>query len=151
MLDRDRALALLRRGGLDPEAGEVGPYQATSDPSGAEVLGRELAALVADLAPTVVVVWRGVSDAVLGHIVARELGTHVVLTFDDDGLVEHRGPLGASERAVVVADRIDDPAGLAAVITYLEQQGAVVAALGTLVAGPADRLGHVERRSVLEG
>lgn len=149
MLDRDRALALLRRGGLDLEAGEHGSYQATFDPAGAEELGRAIAGLVAGAAPTVVVVWRGVSDAVLGHIVARELGTHVVLTFDDDGLVEHRGALGASERAVVIADRIDDPVGLAAVITYLEQQGAVVAALGTVLAGDADSVGDVESHSVL--
>lgn len=140
MVSRARIVESLRAGGLDPERGSSGQYQAALDPRGAEELGRALAEQLRDLDLSTIVVWRDVSDVVLAHIVARELHGRVALAFDAEGLVEHLGPIEPGARVAVVTGVLDDPLGLAAVVAYVQQQQGEVLAVGVL-SGSAELAG----------
>ena len=76
----------------------------TSDPAGAEKLGIELARLVDGKRPSVVLISQTVEDAVLGHIVGRELGIPVIRIYDEEGLATSSSPIPSEAKAVLVSE-----------------------------------------------
>lgn len=134
---------LLRAGGM---ASPVGPeeerledpgappkYNPLRDPAGAERLGTALAERARHVGANVVVVWEHHEDAILAHIVARELSVPAVRTWDADGLVAHSGSLPQHARALILADAFRSPTPLLAIKAFLEQQHGTVAAAAALL------------------
>ena len=76
----------------------------TSDPAGTEKLGIELARLVDGKRPSVVLISQTVEDAVLGHIVGRELGIPVIRIYDEEGLATSSSPIPSEAKAVLVSE-----------------------------------------------
>ncbi|MPZ87421.1 MAG: hypothetical protein GEU81_04970 [Nitriliruptorales bacterium] len=108
-------------------------YDGLRDPAGAEELATELAERVADLQPTLVMLWEPPEDVLLGHILARELGIRAVRCFDADGLVSCAGDVGAGERVLVVADAFRDEHSLQAMVSLVAQRGSSVVGRACLV------------------
>jgi len=80
----------------------------TSDPIGTEKLGRRLAKLVDEPPPSVILVGDTTEDAVLGHIVGRELGVPVIRIYDEEGLARAAAPIPNGARGVLVSDTMSD-------------------------------------------
>lgn len=143
---------LLRRGGMvpapvppgeqhgatiaAPRIAEVPKYNGALDPAGVEELGRRLADKLRQIAVDAVLIWEDVEDLVLAHVVARELGVHVVRAFDADGLVMSVGRIDAGDNVVVLADTFRDATVLDALRSLVHSRAAAVAALATLVHSP---------------
>ncbi len=73
-----------------------------------EKLGRELAKRVNGQRATVVIVGESTEDAVLGHIVGRELGVPVVRIYDEEGLARPSSPIPSGAKGVLVSDAPSD-------------------------------------------
>lgn len=147
----DPAIAgLLARGGLDLEARDRAPsYNPLADPAGAETLARSLADRLRDAGPTVVLVWERPEDAVLGHVVARELGLPAVRAFDAEGLVGHGPGLADGARIALVADAVRDAQAVHAAHGLADQLGGELVATAVLVATQAlDELGPLAGRAI---
>ena len=80
----------------------------TTDPIGTEKLGRQLAKLVDGPPGSVVLVGDTTEDAVLGHIVGRELGVPVIRIYDEEGLAMSAAPIPSGARGVLVSDTMSD-------------------------------------------
>lgn len=76
----------------------------TSDPASAEKLGIELARRVDGKRLSVVLVSQTTEDAVLGHIVGRELGVPVIRIYDEEGLATSSLPIPSGAKAVLVSE-----------------------------------------------
>jgi adenine/guanine phosphoribosyltransferase-like PRPP-binding protein len=135
--DRDVA-ALLDAGGMATADGTPAKYNALADPAGAEDLARRLAEQARNLNPTVVAVWEDPEDAILGHVVARELGVRAVRAWNADGLVGQSGPLQSGDRVLLVLDAVRDPRSVLAVHGVVARDGATL--VGTAVLTATDAL-----------
>jgi hypothetical protein len=142
-IDATEMRGLLEAGGMSwPEpVGEDGlsdpsalpKYNPLRDPEGAERLGKAIAERARHLDPKVIVVWEETEDAVLAHIVARELDVRAVRTWNEEGLVAHTGPLHEADRALILADAFRDVVPLRAIKAFVEQQGGEVVGVAALV------------------
>ena len=90
----------------DQEAPDVNEEPATLpvDPKETEKAGKKLAQALGSQSISVVVCWDKAEDAVLAHVVARELGVPVCYAYESGGIMglESRLPAGAS--TALVAD-----------------------------------------------
>jgi hypothetical protein len=136
--DETELPALLAAGGLtsaSPDAGNSNAsYDPLRDPVGATELASVLALRAGPLTPDVVVVWSEPADAVLGFLVARELGLPVVRTWDNDGLVVFDRELGPLSRALVV-DAVPDQGRILAIRALLNQHHGLLVGVASLVRG----------------
>jgi hypothetical protein len=89
----------------------------------------------------VVIAWEDPEDAVLAHVVARELGVRALRAWNADGLVDQSSALNADDRAVLVLDALRDPAAVRAVRGIVERDGAQLA--GTAVLALTDQLSEL--------
>lgn len=139
-----RILELARRAAHNEQEHEITSLQT---PAVAEILGKELANVMADSAPDTVLVWDQVESAVLGHVVARELGADLIYAFSIEGSLGLSGVLAAGTKAVVVSYDWTELHGLDALVRFAQTQGAVVAGIGSVVAAPEPeaRLGIATR------
>jgi len=117
----------------DQEAPDVNEEPATLpvDPKETEKAGKKLAQALGSQSISVVVCWDKAEDAVLAHVVARELGVPVCYAYESGGIMglESRLPAGASTALVSdVFRHQNDLAGLAGVVT---NSGYTVAAVAT--------------------
>jgi hypothetical protein len=138
---------LLERGGLRvepaaslPDVAESGTvparvstYDALRDPQGAARLGALLAERARLAGPGVVVVWEDLTDAILGFLVAHNLGVPVVRVRDADGLAEPDATFPHRSRAVLVGDAFAGDHEVLAIVALLELYGGVLAAVVPLV------------------
>ncbi len=106
-------------------------------PGVAEVLGKELARVLAPSAPDTVLVWDQVESAVLGHVVARELGADLIYAFSVEGSLGHSGDLAQSTRTLLVSYDWTELHGVDALVRFAQSQGADVVGIGSVVATPA--------------
>lgn len=147
-IDAKELHQLLEGGGLAFETGDEATdsgaskqtallkYSALRDPEGAERLATTLAKLVRrlDETPNLIVVWGDSEDAVLAHIVARELGIRSIRTWDADGLVAHSGSLpDTGARALLLTDVLHDATPVRALETFIEQHDGSVVGIAALV------------------
>ncbi|MEV0052584.1 hypothetical protein AB0H34_19030 [Saccharopolyspora shandongensis] len=104
------------------------------DPAVPESLGAWLATELRRFQPRTVVLWADIATAVLGHVVARELGAQVVYAFADEGVLTLDGTMNAGERVALIG--YDWPArlGLDPLVRLVHNSGAVVAAVGSVLA-----------------
>jgi len=79
-VNSDAAIALAAQFGAD-----LGPASNLQSPAVPEALGREIAARFADV--ELVIAPDNVDDAVLAHVVARELAAELAFAWSDEGLL----------------------------------------------------------------
>lgn len=117
------------------------PVNVLADPAAAEAVGSWLAANAGASDVQVVVVWDAPGPAVLGHIVARELGARVVRAYEIEGLVELEDEVGSGQRAVALADHFPTPNSVNALVGVARNGGldvvALLAAVGSRALGAA--------------
>lgn len=143
MLQQDREVtAALAKGGMWNEAGVdgaedthgLGKYNAFLDPAGAEKLGKMLAASVASLVATCILLQEEEPpDLILAYVVARELGLTPARAFDRDGLMGIVGRLGPDDRVLVVADAIRDERIVDALRAAVDRAGSSIVGFAVLV------------------
>lgn len=117
----------------DQEAPEVNEEPATLpvDRKETEKAGKKLAQALGSQSVSVVVCWDKAEDAVLAHVVARELGVPVCYAYESGGIMGLESKLPAGASAALVADVFthqNDLAGLAGVVT---NSGYTVVAVAT--------------------
>lgn len=105
-------------------------------PAVAEILGKQLAKVVTAANPDTVIVWDQVESAVLGHVVARELGADLIYAFSVEGSLGLSGHLTEGSRAVVISYDWTELHGLNAMVRFVQSQGAAVTGIGSVVAAP---------------
>jgi adenine/guanine phosphoribosyltransferase-like PRPP-binding protein len=142
-MDREELTTHLLAGGIPPEhltgdTDSIAPYCGLFDPPGAEALGRALAEKVHQLQPTKVLVWEDSDVNILGHIVARELGTTAARALEVSGVLDLDGTIGA-DRVVVVADAIRRTSHALAMQALAERNGGQLVGYAVLVSTPALR------------
>ncbi|MEU5852266.1 hypothetical protein [Saccharopolyspora shandongensis] len=104
------------------------------DPAVPEVLGTRLATELRRFQPQTVVLWSDLATAVLGHVVARELGAQVVYAFADEGVLTLEGTMSAGEQVALIGYDWPTRPGLDALVRLVRNSGAVVAAVGSALA-----------------
>lgn len=103
------------------------------DPAAADVVGRALARRIRDAVQAVdlVAVWDFAEDAVLAHIVARELGARVVRASDVEGILELDTTVPDGARVVLLSDAFRRGT-LSPLAALLAHRGGVVVAVATV-------------------
>lgn len=112
-------------------------------PSDAERVGLYLATRLDEASPQAVMAWEDAASVQIAHVVARELGVHVVKAFDEEGLVAWEGPLSDARRIVVVADAFRDETSVNAMLELAMQKQISIAG-----AGAATKLGSDAERAL---
>ncbi len=105
------------------------------DPTVPESLGTLLATELSGFQPQTVVLWEDIATAVLGHVVARELGARVVYAFADEGALTLDGPMDLSEPVALIGYDWPTRPGLDPLVRLVQNAGAVVVAVGSVLAG----------------
>ena len=109
------------------------------DPRVVEETGRRLAAelarRLAEDKPSAVACWEVADDAVLAHVVARELGVPVWYALEVEGIVALDRDLQGPAAMVLVLERLESPSDVAGLAGVVANSGgrvvAVAAASGT--------------------
>ncbi|WP_086706857.1 hypothetical protein [Streptomyces antimycoticus] len=104
------------------------------NPDVPEVLGAWLGAELHQFQPQTVVLWNDTAAAVFGHVVARVLGARVVYAFADQGVLTLDGDVHAGERVALVGYDWPERPGLDPLVRLVNNSGAVVAAVGSVLA-----------------
>lgn len=136
----DDLWALLARVGLSRRGGAL---DALADPVATDALATLLADRLRPRGATLVVVWDGLSNAVLGYAVALRLGVAAAVLSDDEGLVSSATPLRPGMRAVLVAGQPPDDAATRMAAGFLTSRSGTLVAVASLVAPPDDRDGLI--------
>lgn len=120
-------------------AGPAKKINTVGDPAAADAAGRALAAGIRDAAGAadVVAVWDHAEDAVLAHVVARELGARVVRGSDVEGILELDTEVPTAARAVVLSDAFRHGTALSPLAALLAHRGAEVVAVAAIDATDA--------------
>ncbi|MQA82806.1 MAG: hypothetical protein GEV10_30860 [Streptosporangiales bacterium] len=103
---------------------------AMTDPARTERMGTAIATEVAALDASTVVCWDVSEDAVLAHVVARELGVDLVRAVEIEGIVALLQPIVDGARVVLVAETFRARTGLAGLSGVVTHAGGVVVAVG---------------------
>lgn len=103
-------------------------------PAVAEVVGQSLATALRPFAPDTVVLWSEPRTAVLGHIVARELGAKVIYAYSDEGILSLSAALGA--RIALVDYEWDPYPGLVPLLRMVQGRSTVVVVSSVLPLPP---------------
>lgn len=103
-------------------------------PGHAETLGRALAAVLRDLAPTVVLS-PALGGLIIGHEVARGLGVRAIFAERQEGVLTlRRGfSLAADDRVVVIEDVVTTGGSTKETMVVARQAGATVVGAGSII------------------
>ncbi|MGW4487238.1 hypothetical protein ACWEOE_25750 [Amycolatopsis sp. NPDC004368] len=127
--------AAVRKLGVSPDTYGSSLDTAT-DPAATEVVGAALADLLTTPEVDRVAVWHGADDAVLAHVVARQLGATVTRASELEGVVGFHPPVAAGERIALVATAWE-PARLRTLLNLATTTQAEVVAVAAVLATPA--------------
>ncbi|MFJ4651910.1 hypothetical protein ACIP5Y_11620 [Nocardia sp. NPDC088792] len=114
--------------------------QGILQPEAAESLGRALAARLRDLSIDAVVLWCDPRAAVLGHVVARELGAELVYAYSDLGILTLSSTPPPGTRAALLDYVWEPDPGLVPLLTMVRHSAEVAAVASVL--SPPDSLRH---------
>jgi hypothetical protein len=103
---RERAVDLLRRGGLNVLDPDNTRFEPTLDPPSAEWLVSQMLALRSSPGIDKVVCWDEPEDLVLAHIVAGQLGIRWVLATGGQGEAAIVGTVSIGDRLALVTDAV---------------------------------------------
>lgn len=126
----------------------VSKYDPLSDPRGAMTIASSLASAAVELAPTVIVAWEGLEDAILAFAVGAALGVPVIRAFDMEGLIRHSGRFPEEPRGVLVTDALREDEAIEALKTLFVQRGGVLSGVLSLV-GVKETTADVQVRSLV--
>jgi hypothetical protein len=118
-----------------------GRIDSLDSPAIPETLGAALAVRLHEHRPTAIALWNTPDAAVLGHVVARELGAVVLPAQEDLGRLTLGHLLEPGARVAVVDVAWDDQPGLVPLVRTLTGHGYEVVAVGTVLSGTQDTLG----------
>jgi hypothetical protein len=107
-----------------------------SSPAAVETIGRGLAQALRSYRPGALAIWNTRDDAILAHVVARELGVIVLRADETDGVAALQ-PTGQGTRTVFLAAAWDDPRRIAVSRTLMTAGNAKLAALAAVFGTPA--------------
>lgn len=109
-------------------------FRILEDPSIVEQVARQIAEAFHDARPTIVVS-AAVGGIILGHEVARALGTKAIFVEKENGVPVLRRSfhLDASDRALVVEDVVTTGGSVKEVLDVVRSKGAQVAGVGVIV------------------
>jgi hypothetical protein len=111
---------------IGTERGSYGlTLNATLSPDAIETIGTALAARLSGYRPQAIVVWRTFGDAVLAHIVARELGAVVLHAVEQEGAAALE-QAAAGLRVALLATAWDKPSRIAEGRAVVTVAGATV-------------------------
>jgi len=105
-------------------------------PATVEDQGRRLADAMREQAPTVIVIWRSVESALLGHVVARELEADLTYVIDDLGVLSFEDPVSPHASVGLVSVDWTEAHGLAPLIRMVQAAGARIVGVGSVLPGP---------------
>lgn len=103
------------------------------DPVVAERVGSLLAEALKGHGADVVVSWDGAEDAVLAHIVARDLGVRTAQVFESEGILRLTDPVMKGARALLLADTFRSANSLVGPIGLVHNVGATTVAVGSIL------------------
>lgn len=101
------------------------------DPARTERVGARLAERLRGHGITVVVCWDASEDAVLAHVVARELGVGLRLAEEVEGIITLERPLPEAAVVALVAEDLTARTAVAGLAGVTRHSGAQVAAVAT--------------------
>lgn len=104
---------------------------AMTDPARTERMGKAIATEASALDVSTVVCWDLSEDAVLAHVVARELGVGLVRAVEIEGIVALLQPIADGARTALVAEIFRARTGLAGLSGVVAHAGGVVVAVGS--------------------
>jgi hypothetical protein len=110
-----------------------------ASPAGVETLGVALAAALREHRIEAVAIWSTPDEAVLAHIVARELGAGVCHVDEVLGLVTLRPGIGPEARTALIATAWPEPARLATLRGVVGNHRARPAVVAAVVSTPVLR------------
>lgn len=122
-----------------------------ADPALSERLGTQLARLIAPTRPGLVLGWLGPDEAVLAHIVARELGVPVARASLDLGRLTVEPDGWPSDRVALVATSWGRDLPLAPLRKVVGHTADVVAAAEIVTTDPGAGTIHLASRAIGEG
>jgi hypothetical protein len=102
------------------------------DPARTERVGTALAGRLRDKGITAVVCWDDSEDAVVAHVVARELGVGLRLAEEIEGIVTLERPLPENAVVALVAEELTARTAVAGLAGVVRHSGARVAAVATV-------------------
>ncbi len=143
--------SLLRRGGLieADHASSLPKYSGLADPIGADKLGHELACVV-DGQPSVVLVGESTEDAVLGHIVGRQLAVPVIRIYDEEGLAASAVAIPDGAQGLLVSDALRGHHLIDAAQALLKRAGGRLVSIAVLVGAHDDQQLSVPVKSLVQ-
>lgn len=109
--------------------------QGILQPAVVESLGRALAAQLSEMSIDAVVLWCDPRAAVLGHVLARELGAEVIFAYSDLGILSLSATPGPGARAVLLDYVWEPDPGLVPLLTMV-RHSAEVAAIASVLPPP---------------
>ena len=119
--------------------GDVLDPTTLEDPALVERLGSALAQALAAQEIDTVVVWSDSRTAVLGHVIARELGARLSYAYSDEGILSLSSEPGSASR-IAVADYEWHPyPGLIPLVQMLSRYGTVAAVASVLPLSSQER------------
>lgn len=106
-------------------------------PAAVEIVGSALAEQLKAKDATAVVVRDDIDDAVLAHVVGRELGVDIIRVYEEEGLLTLAPEPAPGTRAVLLANHWDAPARLQALRLLLAHHQTSLVAVAALVSSDA--------------
>ncbi|MGO2656030.1 MAG: hypothetical protein ACTH93_09435 [Pseudoclavibacter sp.] len=134
-------------------ARENGPALRESDPQVWESLGARLAQELSADSAQAVIVRHEVPNALLGHVVARELGVPLVTVADDEGVLYFSTDFAADcKRAAIVTVVPEAYPSVSALIAAIRSKDVQVTSIGTVLPDDAHLIPpHVPTRCLDDG
>ncbi|HET6356866.1 hypothetical protein [Streptomyces sp.] len=140
--------AAVRELGIAPDT--HGPTLNTAVSSAAvELVGRSLSEALRPYRPTAVTFWNSSDEAVLGHVVARELGAAVVRADDVEGLVALSTEIAPDARVVLLATAWTNPMRLQALVAMARVGPVEIVAVASVLASPEQAASELPTVSLL--
>lgn len=106
-----------------------------AQPATTETTGRHLAKQLNEVGAQAVLCWDVTEDAVLAHVVARELGVPLWRAVDVEGMIELARAIPKNTSVVLVADTLRQPTSLAGLMGIVSHHGG--RAVGVATARPS--------------
>ncbi|GAA3570879.1 hypothetical protein [Streptomyces osmaniensis] len=114
-----------------------------------ERVGRALADQLRQHEPTVIAFWSTSDEAVLGHVVARELGADLVRVNEAEGVVSFSRSIPSGARVVLLATAWTKPSRLEALVSMSRAAAAEPAAVASVLGSPRHSVDEVPNVSLL--
>lgn len=126
-----------------------------AEPAALEEAGRKLATEVVDRLggkqPTAVACWENADDAVLAHVVARELGVPVWHALEVEGLVSLDRDLDDEPAAVLVLESLQAASDIAGLAGVVANNGGQIVAVASATGNGATTGTEAEAAPVVRG